>query len=152
MFELMRSLTFDAAAGLATGEAVVPVEHPMLVDHFPGAPTLPGSWLIELAAQVAGPLAEEMIKLRYGLERWAMLGMIREAKFLRPSPLPATLHFAAEALRAEPSNVAIKVAVRNETESVMRAELIMTMLAASTDWAEAIRARHERVARWRTVP
>lgn len=152
MFELMRRLTLDAAAGVATGEAAIPAGHPLLVDHFPGAPILPGSWLIELAAQVAGPLAEEMIKDRHGFERWAMLGMIREAKFLRPSPVPVTLYLAAEALRVEPSNVTVRVAVRNETEAVMRAELIMTMLQASTDWAEAIRARHERVARWRTVP
>jgi 3-hydroxymyristoyl/3-hydroxydecanoyl-(acyl carrier protein) dehydratase len=148
MFDLMRRLTVDAAAGLATGEAVVPAEHPMLVDHFPGAPTLPGSWLVELAAQVAGPLAEEIIKYRHGLERWAMLGMIREAKFLRPAPLPANLHFVAEVHRTELSNVTIKVTVRNENENLMRAELVMMMLEASTDWSEAIRARHERMKRW----
>jgi 3-hydroxymyristoyl/3-hydroxydecanoyl-(acyl carrier protein) dehydratase len=149
MFELMRSIKTDAARGRAEGQAVVPADYPCLADHFPGAPVLPGSLLLELAAQVAGPLAEEAVGSRLGLERWAMLGMIRDAKFLRQTPLPATLSLAAEVRRVEPSNVILRVGARAGEAEVLRAELWMMMLEASPEWAEAVAARRERVARWK---
>jgi 3-hydroxyacyl-[acyl-carrier-protein] dehydratase len=149
MFELMRSISIDASGGRAEGTALVEADHPMLADHFPGTPVLPGSLLVELAAQVAGPLAEETIKQQEGIERWAMLGMIREAKFLHPTRLPATLLITAETLRAEPSRVITRVTARVDEQEVLRAELWMMMLEASSEWAEAIAARSLRVARWR---
>jgi 3-hydroxymyristoyl/3-hydroxydecanoyl-(acyl carrier protein) dehydratase len=148
MFELMRAISIDAAGGRAEGRAEVPADHPMLVDHFPGSPVMPGSLLLELAAQTAGPLAEEITRIGHGLDRWAMLGMIREAKFLNPIPLPAEIILFAEAVRSEPSSVTLKVAARAHDQQALRAELTMMMVEASTQWAEAIRARHARLARW----
>ena len=62
MFELMRSIRIDAENGRASGAASIPVGHPLFADHFPGKSLLPGSLILELAAQVAGPLAEEFAK------------------------------------------------------------------------------------------
>jgi 3-hydroxymyristoyl/3-hydroxydecanoyl-(acyl carrier protein) dehydratase len=149
MFELMQSVSIDVASGRARGTAFIPAEHPMLADHVPGAPILPGSFIIELAAQVCGPLAEETIRTRLGLERWAMLGMIRDAKFLRPTPLPATLVIEAETRRAESSNVVVHVTARAGEHQVLRAELWMAMFEAQDGWAEAIAARRARLARWK---
>ncbi|HEX8651055.1 MAG TPA: hypothetical protein VF708_09440 [Pyrinomonadaceae bacterium] len=149
MFEMMRSIITDTESGLAQGTAIVTADCPLFADHFPGAPLLPGSLLIELAAQVAGPLAEETICSRLGLERWAMLGMIRDAKFLRHTPLPAELLITAEVRRAEASTVIVQVATRVGEQEVLRAELWMMMLEASPEWAAAITARRERVARWK---
>lgn len=145
----MRSISIDASEGRAEGTAVVKADHPMLADHFPGTPVLPGSLLIELAAQVAGPLAEETVRQQEGIERWAMLGMIRDAKFLHPTRLPATVLITAGTLRSEPSRVITRVTARVCEQEVLRAELWMMMLEASSEWAEAITQRALRVARWK---
>jgi acyl-CoA thioesterase FadM len=105
--------------------------------------------LIELAAQVAGPLAEQVVKLRLNVERWALLGMIRSAKFLRPVPLPATIVLTAEISRLDLSNTALQVRARATEELVMSAELVMMMVEGAPEWETAIRARHERLAAWK---
>ena len=149
MFEMMRSMTTDAGRGVASGMAMIPADSPLFSDHFPGGPLVPGSILIELAAQIAGPLAEETVSLRLALQRWAMLGMIRGAKFLRQTRLPADILILAKVRRAEASAVMVEVAASVEGSDVLRAELWMMMLEAEPEWTDAIAARHERIARWK---
>jgi 3-hydroxyacyl-[acyl-carrier-protein] dehydratase len=149
MFELMRSIQIDAGKGRATGAALVPVDHPLFADHFPGKALLPGSLILELAAQVAGPLAEEVAKTQIGLERWAILGMVRDARFLQPVFLPASLEITAIVSRAQSSNISASVTVVVDGERVMQAELVMMMLEASAEWAAALEARNDRLARWK---
>jgi len=151
MFELIQSISIDAATGTANGKALVPADNPLFADHFPGAPLLPGSLLIELAAQVAGPLAEQVAKLRLDLERWSLLGMVREAKFLRPVSLPATIALSAVVHRFESSNIVLRTEATATGQLVMTAELVMMMFEAEPGWDAAIRARQERVASWKGV-
>ena len=149
MFELIQSLTVDAESGLARGWARVPADHSFLRDHFPGNPVLAGSLQIELAAQVAGPLAEEIAALRHNLERWSFLALVRNAAFLEPVPLPASLVITAKVQRAEPSSVAVAVQVENEGRPSCRAELVMALREAEPRWQEAIRGYKERLAAWK---
>lgn len=95
MFELIQSIRI--ADEIATGVAEIAADHPGLLDHFPGHPVLPATWLVELAAQIAGPLAETVAHARAPTsgERWAVLAMIRDAKILVPVPLPARLELEA---------------------------------------------------------
>lgn len=145
----MRSISIDVENGRAAGVAFVPADHPLFADHFPGKALLPGSLILELAAQVAGPLAEEFAKTQLELERWSILGMVRDARFLQPVFLPASLEITAEVSRAQSSNVSISVVVAVDGERVMQAELVMMMLEASAEWAAAIEARNDRLARWK---
>lgn len=149
MFELIKSISIDAASGMAQGKAIVPADHPLFGDHFPGVPILPGSLLIELAAQIAGPLAEQVVRLRLDLQRWSLLGMIRQAKFIRPVSLPATIVLDAEIGRVETSNTTLQVRALVKEELVMSAELVMMMVEATPEWDTAVRARHERLASWK---
>lgn len=149
MFELMRSLRIDAEDGRASGAASVPADHPLFADHFPGKTLLPGSIILELAAQVAGPLAEEFAKTQLGIERWAILGIIRDARFLQPVFLPASLEISAVIARSQSASISTNVTVTLAGERVMQAELVMMMLEASAEWAPAIAARNDRVARWK---
>lgn len=149
MFELMRSISIDVANGRASGAAFVPADHPLFADHFPGKSLLPGSLILELAAQVAGPLVEEFAKTQLQIERWAILGMVRDARFLQPVFLPASLEITAAISRSQPSNVSASVTVTVSGERVMQAELVMMMLESSPEWAVAIEARNDRLARWK---
>ena len=151
MFELIQSISIDAATGESSGKALVPADHSLFADHFPGAPLLPGSLLVELAAQIAGPLAEQVTKSRLDAERWAVLGMIRNAKFLRPVPLPASVALNAELRRFDTSSVALQVEAKVNEQLVMTCELVMMMFEAAPEWETAIRARHERVASWKGI-
>lgn len=147
MFQFLRALEIDTAAGSARAEAVFDSGHPLLADHFPHQAILPGSWLVEVGAQVAGLLCEEVFAREIGVRRWAILGMIRNATFLRPTPLPATLEISVEIVRREegfcPTRVEVLVAGRPH----MRAELVMTMNDAGEEWDSAIEARGERIQR-----
>jgi 3-hydroxymyristoyl/3-hydroxydecanoyl-(acyl carrier protein) dehydratase len=149
MFELIKSISIDAENGRATGVAFIADDHPLFADHFPGKSLLPGSLILELAAQVAGPLAEEFAKTQLSLERWAILGMVRDARFLQPVFLPASLEITAVISRSQSSNVSTNVIVTVNDERVMQAELVMMMLESSAEWASAIEARHDRLARWK---
>jgi 3-hydroxyacyl-[acyl-carrier-protein] dehydratase len=148
MFELMRSIRIDAEKGLASGEAFVPADHPLFADHFPDKPLLPGSFILELAAQVSGLMVEEHAKTRLGLERWAILGMVRDARFLRPVFLPATLDISAEIIRQQTSNINTAVTVSVDSERIMQGELVMMLLESVPEWSAAIEARNNRLARW----
>lgn len=145
----MRSIKIDVENGRAWGLAFVAADHPLFADHFPGKALLPGSLILELAAQVAGPLAEEVAKTQLELARWSILGMVRDARFLQPVFLPASLEITAGVSRAQSSNVSISVVVAVDRERVMQAELVMMMLEATAEWAAAIEARNDRLARWK---
>ncbi|EEF61897.1 beta-hydroxyacyl-ACP dehydratase [Pedosphaera parvula] len=151
MFELIQSISVQAEAGRASGKASVPADHPLLADHFPGMPILPGSFLVELASQIAGPLAEEVVKLHHGFDRWAIPGMIRNLKFLGPSSLPSQLSISVAVLRHEASNVLLDVTAEQNSELILRGELVMMMIETSSAWDEAITARNNRLAKWKAA-
>jgi 3-hydroxymyristoyl/3-hydroxydecanoyl-(acyl carrier protein) dehydratase len=146
MFELVRSARFDGMHG--QGAAHVPADLAFLADHFPGAPTLPGSLALELAAQIAGPLAEQAVQAQLGLERCAFLAMVKSARFTSPVALPADLDIAAELRRVEPSSVIAAVTITVGGVETSRAELVMAMQPPEPGWADAIARARARVTAW----
>jgi 3-hydroxymyristoyl/3-hydroxydecanoyl-(acyl carrier protein) dehydratase len=141
MFEHIRSLRIDGDR--AHGTAEVPGNHPMLADHFPGRPLLPGTWLVELVAQIAGPLAETVEP-----NRWAILAMVHSAKLLVPVDLPASLVLDATIARRTREMVTTRVTAWNDDVAVLRGELVFALVEAPPGTEAAIRARNERIARW----
>jgi 3-hydroxyacyl-[acyl-carrier-protein] dehydratase len=143
MFEHIRTILIEGDR--ADGTAEVPLEHPMLADHFPGRPLLPGTWLIELAAQIAGPLAETMEE-----NRWAVLAMVQSLKFLAPVDLPASLDIEATIVRRAREIVTTRVTVWNGDITVLRGELVFALVESPPGTEAAVRERNERLWRWST--
>jgi hypothetical protein len=112
---------------------------------------LPGSLLVELAAQIAGPLCEDMTRLRYGVERGALLGTIHRAVFLRPCFLPATVRLTARVERSNPTRASVATTASVQNVIAFRGEIVMALIELSPEWAEIVEARHRRVARWRAA-
>src|SRR3954452_8835725 len=126
MFEWLQSLAIDEPSAKATAAAGIPAGHPFLADHFPGHPLLPGSLQIERGAQVAGPLVEEIVARRAGAERFAFLGMVRNATFHAPVVLPAALRIAVHAARVERDSAVVLGELTDATETVeCRVDLVM---------------------------
>lgn len=150
MFELVRSARFEDSR--AVGRAHVPADLAFLADHFPGVPVLPGSLQIELCAQIAGPLAEQALAARHGVERWAFLAMVRHAAFYTVATLPIDLTLTAELRRVELAACVVAVeavAASRGGELVCRGELMMAMREAQGPWEGAIAAARARVAAWK---
>ena len=75
--------------------------------------------------------------------------MVRDARFLSPVFLPATLNISAEVVRSESSSISTNVLVEVNGERVMQAQLVMMMIETSAELAQAIEARNNRLARWK---
>lgn len=147
MFEWLESLAVDVAEAKASAEARIPADHPFLADHFPGRPLLPGSLQIELCAQVAGPLVEELVARRDGPERFAFLGMVRNATFHAPVALPATARILVRAARIERDTAVVQAELTRAIDAVdCRVELVMVLRPPEAGWADAIRVYRARIA------
>lgn len=140
MFEHIRTIRIEGDRADAT--AAVPAEHPMLADHFPGRAMLPATWLVELASQVAGPLAETMEP-----GQWAVLASVASAKFLAPVDLPVALNLEATIVRRAREIVTTRVTVWRDDVTVMRGELVFALVVPPHGTEAAVRERNERL--WR---
>ncbi|MCP4448232.1 MAG: hypothetical protein GY811_23270, partial [Myxococcales bacterium] len=107
MFEWIEALTVDRSAKTAEARASVSADERLFVDHFPTQAILPGSIVIELAAQVSGPLAESLAET----DRYAFLAMVRNAKFLKPVYLPMQASIEARVTRHEEDSVTTRCTV-----------------------------------------
>jgi len=148
MFELIHAATFDPGAGSARGWARIASDHAWLADHFPGAPLLPGTVQLELCAQIAGPLAERAIAARDGVERWAVLGMVRSASFPAACALPAEVVIDARLRRLDAAAAIVTATCLRADTTLCRAEVVMVLQPAPPEWSAAVAAARARVAAW----
>lgn len=148
MFELVRALALDAAAGAAQGYAVVPADHPLLRDAGEFRRHVPETWLLEIMAQVAGPLAEAVSALGCPSPRWALLGMVRRARFHQRLPLAVRMDVRAEALRRAQGSVTLGVQVWHERCRCADAEIVMMLVETPLELTEAKQARSSRLQAW----
>ena len=146
MFELVHSIAIDVERERADGTARIAADHPGLGDHFPDRPILPGTWCVELSAQIAGPLVEEML----GDGRHALLAMIRNATFMAPIELPTTIQIGATIARREPSTTTVQTIVYRGGALLARAELVFAHVEVTAS-ERASAERDERLERWKAA-
>ncbi|MCA8922969.1 MAG: hypothetical protein KDD82_14235 [Planctomycetes bacterium] len=145
MFALIQALRLEGAC--ARARAQVPGSFGRLGDPAAETSWVPGTLLLELMAQTAGPLLEEL----HAEPRWAVLGLVRAARFPAPTPLPAegvTLEVLAEQLRWEHGSGVARAWVEVAGELRAQAELVFSLQPPAPGWEAAIAARDARVARW----
>ncbi len=145
MFEFIHSVSIDAEKRKSSGEAYISDDILLFQDHFPGTPVLPGTFLIELAAQVAGLLAEEASKNQFSVEKLAFLGMVRQVKLLEPVYLPAALMIISDLKRLERSNALLKIEVNQNNAKKLQGEVVMMMVDPSSALDAAVNARNHRL-------
>ena len=144
MFEFVRAIRIDRDDGVASGRAHVPADHPLFSDHFPGAPYLPGSLAIELAAQIAGPLAEA------GTDgRFAFLGMVRGAKFTAPVELPAAIAIDARLVSEREGAAVVRVRLEVAEAVVATVEVVMMLITLADAHDGAVSERNARLTAWK---
>jgi 3-hydroxymyristoyl/3-hydroxydecanoyl-(acyl carrier protein) dehydratase len=141
VFDLVTAIDLDLAARPTRGRAHVPAA-PWLADHFPGDPIVPATVLLEIAAQIAGPLVEELDPER----RSAVLGLVRSAVFRTPVRFPADLAIDARVVRADGATAACRV----DIAPAMSAELGFALVAAP-EASPARTERQRRLARWQAA-
>jgi 3-hydroxyacyl-[acyl-carrier-protein] dehydratase len=146
MFELVHSISIDASRGRADGTARIAADHPGLTDHFPDRPILPGTWCVELSAQIAGPLVEEVLDDG----RHALLAMIRSATFMAPIELPTAIQIVATIARREPSTTTVQTIVYRGGLLLARAELVFAHIEVTAS-ERATAERDERLERWKAA-
>ena len=148
MFEFIEKLSIDVASSSSRGQAYISHQLPLFADHFSNHPVLPGSMLIELAGQVSGPLAEEIVHRRNGTHRWAFISMVQNAKFLNPVKLPAQIEVRAELLRMERSHLVFKSEAFVNHTPVFRGEIVHTMMEGRELLQDTIEERYKRLQQW----
>lgn len=148
MFDWINKLHIDVVSKMSLAIAEIPDDEPILADHFPGQPMFPGSLLIELAAQASGPLAEA-VAAEQGHDLRALLGMVRDIKFLYPVYLPAKIYVQSKIRRLNARQAQAKVLARVGEQEVLKGVVTMVFIPAHKASAEAELARAERLRRWK---
>ena len=147
MFEWLESLAIHAAEAKAAADARIPGDHPFLTDHFPGHPLLPGSLQLELCAQVAGPLVEELVAAATAPSASRFSAWCETRSSMRRSRFPATLGIFMRATRVERDIAVVQGDLTHAIDAVdCRVELVMVMRPPEPGWEDAIRVYRARIA------
>jgi len=148
MFEFVQKISFNLENETATGYAFVSNEHPFFWDHFEKHPVLPATIAIEIGAQIAGPLGEELHAFRYSEQKLALLAMVQSVKLHRPVLLPANLDIQVETKRFEKNYFEARMNVYCNEEKVLNGSIVFSLQDYRNDWAVAIQNRNVRLKQW----
>lgn len=120
-------LMVDEIIELVPGKRVVGIKHitgdeVFFQGHFPGEPIMPGTLIIETMAQVSTFLFYEPDKGSQKLNFY--LGVVKDARFLKPVLPKADLRVTAEPMRLAEDSAFVKTEATVNSEVVSKAELV----------------------------
>lgn len=128
----MRYFLIDKVTELVAGERIrgvkcVTLSDPILHDHFPDHPIMPGALVVEAGAQLAGFLLESTFNSQGQPLRRALLAQIKNAKFYEPATPGDRLELEVTLTGNLETAAQVDVLVTREGTKVMRGSLTFVM-------------------------
>lgn len=128
----MRYFLIDKVTEVVPGERIrgvkcVTLSDPVLHDHFPDYPIMPGALIVEASAQLAGFLLETTFNRPGQAPRRALLVQIQRAKFYETTGPGDRLDIEATLTGKLETAAQVKVTVTVDEQRVARAELTFVM-------------------------
>ena len=128
----MRYFLIDKVTELTPGESIrgvkcVTLSDPILHDHFPDYPIMPGALIVEASAQLAGFLVESTFNQEGQTPRRALLMQIRRAKFHDTSGPGDRLEITATLQSQLDSAAEVRFEVRVGEKKIARGELTFVL-------------------------
>lgn len=134
----MRYFLIDRVTELVVGQKAcglkcVSLSDPVLHDHFPDYPTMPGALIVEAAAQLAGFLIEMTVNCEEKPVRRALLAQIDLAKFHDRVGPGNTMEITTTVAQIRDPSAQIIAEVRVGDKKVARAKLTFMLQAIESD-------------------
>ena len=128
----MRYFLIDKVTELVPGERIrgvkcVTLSDPILHDHFPDHPIMPGALIVEAGAQLAGFLLESTYNQVGEAPRRALLAQIKNAKFHEPATPGDRLELEATLTGSLETAAQVSVSVTCGETKVMRGSLTFVL-------------------------
>ena|SRR5687767_7379163 len=139
---LIDRITALEPPGSARAVKCVSLADDVFVDHFPGHPVMPGALMIEAMAQLAGVLAEAVMRQRGRADLHALLTMVNRAKFRQLVRPGDRLELEARTVAINDDGAQLRALARVGDKLAAEAELTFGFAVVAS---EALRARRREV-------
>ncbi len=149
---LDKILTLDPARGSARGIKAVALSDDVFGEHFPGSPVMPGTLMLEGMAQLAGVLAEAIVKQQGRTDLMAVLSMVDRGRFRQVVKPGDRLIYEAESISVSEDGARMKAVAlldrAGEAEQPKAAEAELTFVFAEIASERMLQLREDVLNTW----